>query len=147
MVRARRLSGKGRAWSHERKSANIQCFAPSSRSARSPTARGAKSVSGKNKFGRDLIASERSVPHIDNQMEFARILLNVARREYGSGNAEAGQEAETRVKIALVEAKRSSSELSPQRQSLLSAKLDVLHLALDGLVRSTDHNSKGTCPE
>jgi hypothetical protein len=126
------------------KSANIQCFGPSSRSARSRTGRGAKIVSGRNKFGRDIVASELSVPHIDNQLEFARIFLNVAQKGYGSGNAEAGQEAETRVKIALVEAKRSSSELSPHKQFLLSAKLDVLHLALDNLERSTDHNSRGT---
>jgi hypothetical protein len=98
-------------------------------------------VSGRNKLGRYLVSSELSVPHIDNQMEFARIFLNVAQREYGSGNAEAGQVAETRVKIALVEAKRSSNELSSQMQSVLSTKLDALHLALDSLVRSADHNS------
>jgi hypothetical protein len=79
-------------------------------------------------------------------MEFARIFLNVAQREYSGGSAQAGHDAETAVKVALVEAKRTLNELPMQKQSLFSARLDSLHLALDSLVRSTDHNPRGTRP-
>jgi hypothetical protein len=107
---------------------------------------GAKTVSETRKLCRDLVGSEVSVPHINNQMEFARIFLKVAQREYSGGSAQVGHEAEAVVKIALVEAKRTLNKLPIQEQSLFSARLDSLHLALDSLVRSTDHNPRGTRP-
>lgn len=103
-------------------------------------------MSRSDEFSQDILASELSAPHINNQIEFAHIFLKVAQREYGSGNARAGQEAETRVKIALAEAKRWLSELPTPKQSVFSAKLDALHLALDTLVKSTDHDLKGIRP-
>ncbi|HEY3936897.1 MAG TPA: hypothetical protein VGL97_05680 [Bryobacteraceae bacterium] len=92
----------------------------------------------------DVFAEENNVPHVASQMEFARVFLKVAQKEYDSGCVMAGRQAEARAAAALAEAKRSLGELGIPNRSLLLANLDTLDLAFTNLISSTNHDSAAT---
>jgi hypothetical protein len=100
--------------------------------------RGEGAVKASPAFTLDVFADEIHLPHITNQMKFARVFLKVAQREYDSGCVLAGRRAETTAAAALAEAEQFLSELRIPERSLLSADLDALHLAFANLIRSTN---------
>jgi hypothetical protein len=68
--------------------------------------------------------------HVSNELQFARLFMNVARKSYDTGYVKAGDVALARARAAFYGAMRVAHHLSELKRRSISADLKLLERAL-----------------
>jgi hypothetical protein len=79
--------------------------------------------------------------HVSNELQFARLFMDVARKSYNAGNIEAGKVALARATAAYSGARRLAAKLPEKKRESIWADLAQLEgaLALISATNATQH--------